>query len=162
MAATASGPRPLLAMPWKWRKQNILTLDGGSCLLDSPPENLKFPLARTPDYLLMLRFSMARHDSQATTTIWQAISRCLMWAVTIVCVCIGLALFKPQMNRRAKLDAQLAELRMEKDRARMALESTQKQLDWLKTDPAYLESFARDSLDLRRAGETVFQFQLAK
>lgn len=105
---------------------------------------------------------MHRGDPQATTTIWQAISRCLLWAVTIVCVCIGLALFRPQMNRRAKLDGEIARLRAEKDRARTALESTQKQLEWLKTDLAYLESFARDSLDLAREGETVFQFLPAK
>ncbi len=106
---------------------------------------------------------MPRPDPHApTTTIWQAVSRCLLWAVSIVCVCIGLALFKPQMNRRDKLDRDLAGLRAEKDRARAAWESARKKLDWLKSDPAYLEVYARDHLDLAREGETVFQFVPAK
>jgi len=103
-----------------------------------------------------------RNDFYPTTTIWQAISRCLLWAVSIVCVCIGLALFKPQMNRRAKMDAELAAMRQEKDEARLAWQSARARLDWLKSDPAYLEMFARDRLDLAREGETVFQFSPAK
>jgi cell division protein FtsB len=35
-------------------------------------------------------------------------------------------------------------------------------LDWLKSDPAYLETWARDRLDLAREGETVFQFSPTK
>lgn len=105
---------------------------------------------------------MHRSDPLETTTVWQAISRCLMWAVTIVCVCIGLALFRPQMSRRAKLDTEIAGLRQDKERARVELEAKRKQLSWIKSDPAYLDSFARDSLDLARPDETVFQFQLAK
>lgn len=102
---------------------------------------------------------MARSDPDATTTIWQAISRCLMWAVSIVCVCICLALFKPQMNRRAKLDAEIAELRAQRERAKDEEQTLRKRLAWIKSDPAYLEVYVRDFLDLAREGETVFYFQ---
>ena len=87
-----------------------------------------------------------RNDLYGTTTIWQAISRCLMWAVSIVCVCIGLALFKPQMNRRAQLDADLAALKAEKEEAKKTWQAAR----------------ARDRLDLAREGETVFQFSTTK
>ncbi|MFN0125610.1 MAG: FtsB family cell division protein [Verrucomicrobiales bacterium] len=102
---------------------------------------------------------MARPDPDATTTIWQAISRCLMWAVSIVCVCICLALFKPQMSRRAKLDAEIAELRAQRERAKDEEQAMRKRLAWIKSDPAYLEVYVRDFLDLAREGETVFYFQ---
>jgi cell division protein FtsB len=101
---------------------------------------------------------MRRTDDQETTTIWQAVSRCLLWAVTMVCVCICLALFKPQMNRRAKLDAELADWRQKKDEARATLAESERKLKWLVTDPAYLEVHARDVLDLAKDGETVFHF----
>lgn len=102
---------------------------------------------------------MAHSDPDATTTVWQAISRCLMWAVSIVCVCICLALFKPQMNRRAKLDAEIAALRLKREQARAEEDALRKRLDWIKSDPGYLEVYARDYLDLAREGETVFHFQ---
>jgi len=121
----------------------------------------EFALAKLVDYLLKLRVFMHGPDAHSTTTIWQAISRCLMWAVTIVCVCIGLALFRPQMSRRAKLDAEIADLRRQKEAARLAVEAVQKEFDWLKSDPGYLEAYARDFLDLAREGETVFRFQPA-
>lgn len=109
-------------------------------------------------YLLRLGVFMSRMEMPETTTVWQAISRCLMWAVTIVCVCIGLALFRPQMSRRAKLDAQIASLRSQKESMREARDVAAKRLDWLKQDPAYLEAFARDFLDVARDGETVIHF----
>jgi cell division protein FtsB len=120
-----------------------------------------FTLANLVDYLLKLMVSMHSPDGHSTTTIWQAISRCLMWAVTIVCVCIGLALFRPQMSRRAKLDAEIADLRQQKEAARLAVEAVQKEFDWLKSEPGYLEAYARDMLDLGREGETIFRFQPA-
>jgi hypothetical protein len=121
----------------------------------------KFALAKAGITLVMLSFFMTRGDPPSTTTVWQAISRCLMWAVTIVCVCIGLALFRPQMNRRAKLDAEIALLRAQKDAARANLAMAQQRFDWLKGDPGYLEAYARDMLDLGREGETIFRFQPA-
>jgi len=97
-------------------------------------------------------------DPHGVTTIWQAVSRCLGWAVTIVFVCIGLALFKPQMNRRAKLDARIEALHAEKNQVRTTLGSLRSKLDWLKNEPGFLEIYARDRLDRAREGEEVFQF----
>lgn len=103
---------------------------------------------------------MRHPDNQETTTVWQAVSRCLLWAVTIVCVCICLALFKPQMNRRAQLDAEIAEWRQKKDEARAVLAESERRRKWVETDPAYLEVYLRDVLDLAKEGETVFHFPL--
>lgn len=106
---------------------------------------------------------MKRRDEQhEVTTIWQAVSRCLGWAVSIVLVCIGLALFKPQINRREKLDARIEALRTERDAMRKSHQAFKARLDWIKNDPAYLEVFARDRLDLARPGEAVFQFSAVK
>ena len=112
--------------------------------------------------MLILIVFMRRTEVQETTTIWQAVSRCLLWAVTIVCVCICLALFKPQMNRRAKLDAEIAEWRQKREVARDALAVSEQKLQWLATDAAFVEVHARDVLDLAKEGETVFHFPAEK
>jgi cell division protein FtsB len=101
-------------------------------------------------------------DHPEVTTIWKAVSRCLWWAISIVLVCIGLALFKPQMNRRAKLDAQIASLRAEKSVAKAAHDALKSRLEWLKNEPAFLEIQARDRLDLARENETIFQFPVER
>jgi len=102
---------------------------------------------------------MSPHDPPTTTTIWQAISRCLMWAVSIVCVCICLALFKPQMNRRAVLDAHIAALRTEKDALRDREAGLRRRAQWIRDEPGFFEVQARDWLDVAREGETIFHFQ---
>ncbi len=103
------------------------------------------------------------HDEPLeTTTLWKAVSRCLAWAVTLVVVCIALALFKPQLNRRAQLDARIEALKAERAQARLTYESIKSKLEWLKNDREYLEVHVRDRLDVAREGEWVFQFSDAK
>lgn len=104
----------------------------------------------------------AAEDTIETTTLWKAVSRFLAWAVTLVLVCVALALFKPQLNRQAKLDAEIDALKAERSAARLAHESLKNKLDWLKYDPAYLEVHVRDRLDYAREGEWVFQFTESK
>jgi cell division protein FtsB len=101
-------------------------------------------------------------DPPEVTTIWKAISRCLWWAISIVLVCIGLAVFKPQMHRRAKLDAQITALRAERSSAKATHEALKSRLEWLKNEPAYLEIQARDRLDIARENETVFRFPVER
>lgn len=93
-----------------------------------------------------------------TTTLWKAVSRCLAWAVTLVLVCVALALFKPQLNRQAKLDAEIETLKAERAAARAEYDALKNKLEWLKHDADYLEVYVRDRLDYAREGEWVFQF----
>jgi len=37
-----------------------------------------------------------------------------------------------------------------------------REISWLKTDPNYLETVARDRLDLMKEGETIFRLEPAK
>jgi cell division protein FtsB len=101
-------------------------------------------------------------DPPEVTTIWRAISRCLWWAVSIVLVCIGLTLFKPQIDRREKLDRRISELRAQRAAARAAHDSLRDKLGWVKTDPEFIEAIARDRLDLARENEMIFQFPVER
>ncbi len=37
-----------------------------------------------------------------------------------------------------------------------------REISWLKTDPTYLETIARDRLDLMKEGETIFRLEPSK
>lgn len=89
---------------------------------------------------------------------WLAISRFLAWMVALTLIGLGLACFKPQLGRQAKLDAELSLLRSERNAwlERNRLLNTNAQ--WIKHDRDYLEVQARDRLDLARRGETVVRF----
>ena len=92
------------------------------------------------------------------TTAWRAVTKCLVWAVVLVALCVGLALFKPQINRQARTSAKLEALKAEKNLAKDENRRVKAQLDWVKNDPAYLENFIRDRVGKSREGEWVMQF----
>jgi cell division protein FtsB len=92
------------------------------------------------------------------TTVWRAVTKLLGWLVALVLVCIGLAYFKPQLDRQGRMESELASLRAEKSRLAEENHKLKSRLEWLKQDPEFLEVLARDRLDLARKGETVFRF----
>jgi cell division protein FtsB len=73
-------------------------------------------------------------------------------------ICIGLAFFKPQMDRQADLDRLLQKQKHEKETLQAENRRLESRVEWIKHDPAYLETQARDRLDLAREGETVVRF----
>ncbi len=89
--------------------------------------------------------------------IWQRLSKVMMALIFLCVVAAALRLFIPEIERRNQLQQQaqhFEQLSAEKT-ARVA--QLQKEYDLLKNDKEYLETVARDRLDLSREGETVFR-----
>ncbi len=59
---------------------------------------------------------------------------------------------------RAEIDT----LQAQRDEQKMLLARATREVNWLKTDPTYLETIARDRLDLMKEGETVFRLEPAQ
>jgi cell division protein DivIC len=92
-------------------------------------------------------------------TIWQQINHVLRVLLFIAACFLIISFFLPpykklQRNREEneRLEAQLAE-----QQALLARQT--KQVTLLKTDPTYLETIARDSLELMKEGETIFRLE---
>lgn len=89
--------------------------------------------------------------------IWQRLSKVIMALLFLCVVVAALSFFIPEIERRNQLENQakhFEELRAEKT-ARVA--QLQKEYDLLKNDREYLETVARDRLDLAREGETIIR-----
>lgn len=89
--------------------------------------------------------------------IWQRLSKVVI-ALIFLCVVGGvLRVFVPEIERRNQLGRQ--EQRFEKLRAEKSarVAELQKQYDLMKNDREYLETVARDRLDLMRDGETIIR-----
>jgi cell division protein FtsB len=97
-------------------------------------------------------------DEPSLTTIWRAISKFLAWLVAITLICISLAFFKPQIDRQAELDRLLQQQKDERAALQAENHRLESRVEWIKHDPAYLETQARDRLDMAREGETVVRF----
>jgi cell division protein FtsB len=56
---------------------------------------------------------------------------------------------------------EIDQLRAQRDEQQMLLAKQTREVNLLKTDPVYLETIARDRLDLMKDGETVFRIESA-
>lgn len=93
--------------------------------------------------------------------IWQRLSKVMMALIFLCVLAAALRLFIPEIERRNQLEKQaqhFEQLSAEKT-ARVA--QLQKEHDLLKNDKEYLETVARDRLDLSREGETIFRIDRA-
>ena len=81
--------------------------------------------------------------------------------VVVVFVGIGLA-FVPVIKNHSQLRAQLRKLQLEIANLEDTLKREETKLKLLKTDPEYVETIARDKLDVMREGETIFRLDIEK
>ena len=92
-------------------------------------------------------------------TIWQRMNRVLrvllFVAVWLLVISFFLPPYKQLVRNRAETDQLLAQLTGEK----LLLARQTRSVSLLKSDPTYLETIARDKLDLMKEGETIFRLE---
>ncbi len=92
-------------------------------------------------------------------SIWQQMNRILR---VLLCVAFGLvvvSLFIPQHKRLTQSRGEIDSLEAQVTEQKMLLARQTREVTLLKTDPTYLETIARDRLDLMKEGETVFRIE---
>ena len=94
-------------------------------------------------------------------TLWQRLNRVLRILLGIAVWLVIISLFVPPYKKltqsRAEIDNLLAQVSDQK-----ALLARQiREINLLKTDPTYLETIARDRLDMMKEGETIFRLEPA-
>lgn len=68
--------------------------------------------------------------------------------------------FYPVLQKQRDMRANLARLEQEQAAKTAELQRSQRQIDLLRSDPEYVETIARDRLNLMKPGETVFRVEL--
>ena len=97
----------------------------------------------------------ARRDA----TIWQRLNR-VLFALLFLAVWLGIiTLFVPPYKRMQAARGEIDALQAQRDEQKTLLAHATREVNWLKTDATYLETIARDRLDLMKEGETVFRLE---
>src|SRR5439155_9047153 len=95
-------------------------------------------------------------------TVWQQLNRVLI-ALLFVAVCLGaLSLFVPPYKELTRGRAEIDNLQAQVYEQKGLLARQTREVNLLKNDAAYLETIARDKLDLMKEGETVFRLEPAR
>jgi cell division protein DivIC len=97
----------------------------------------------------------ARRDA----SIWQQLNRVLRVLIAVACLLVIVSLFIPQHKKLVQSRAEIETLERQVSEQKMLLARQSREVTLLKTDPTYLETIARDRLDLMKEGETVFRLE---
>lgn len=92
-------------------------------------------------------------------TIWQRLNRVLKILLVIAVWLVAISLFVPPWKKMQASRAEIDKLQAQVNEQKQVLTRQSREANLLKTDPTYLETIARDRLDLMKEGETVFRLE---
>ena len=92
-------------------------------------------------------------------TIWQQMNRVVRVLLLIAVWLLVISTFLPPYRQLQRDHASYEQLNAQVTDQKMALARLTKQIALLKNDPTYLETIARDTLEVMKEGETIFRFE---
>ena len=94
-------------------------------------------------------------------SVWQRWNRVLLTLLLLAVWLVIVSLFVPPYKKLKIGHADIDKLQAQRDEQQVLLSRQTREVNLLKTDPAYLETIARDRLDLMKEGETIFRVESA-
>ena len=94
-------------------------------------------------------------------TVWQRWNRVLVTLLLLSVWLVIVSLFVPPYKKLKLGQEDIARLQAQRDEQQALLAKQTREVNLLKTDPVYLETIARDRLDLMKEGETIFRIESA-
>jgi cell division protein FtsB len=92
-------------------------------------------------------------------TVWQRLNSILRFLLAVAVVLVIVSLFLPPYKKLGQGRSELDILQSQVNDQKMLLARQTREVNLLKTDPTYLETMARDRLDLMKEGETIFRLE---
>jgi cell division protein FtsB len=94
-------------------------------------------------------------------TVWQRLNRVLRVLLIVAIWLVIISLFVPPYKKLTQSRAEIDNLQGKVNEQKILLARQTREVTLLKTDAAYLETIARDRLDLMKEGETIFRLEPA-
>jgi cell division protein FtsB len=92
-------------------------------------------------------------------TVWQRLNRVLKVLLFLAFWLVVVSLFVPPYKKLQQSRAEIDNLQAQVNDQKGLLARQTREVNLLKTDATYLETIARDRLDLMKEGETVFRLE---
>jgi cell division protein DivIC len=105
--------------------------------------------------------SYADFRARREATVWQRLNRILRVLLLLAIWLVIVSLFVPPYKKLVQSRAEIDDLQQHVNEQQSLLSRQTREVNLLKTDVTYLETIARDRLDLMKEGETVFRLELA-
>jgi cell division protein FtsB len=95
-------------------------------------------------------------------TVWQRLNRILLVLLIIAIWLVIVSMFVPPYKKLMQSRAGIDNLQQQVNEQQILLARQTREVNLLKTDVSYLETIARDRLDLMKEGETIFRLETAR
>ncbi len=95
-------------------------------------------------------------------SVWQRWNRVLLTLLFLAVWLVIISLFVPPYKKLKIGHDEIDKLQQQRDEQQALLAKQTREVNLLKTDPVYLETIARDRLDLMKDGETVFRVEASQ
>jgi cell division protein FtsB len=92
-------------------------------------------------------------------TVWQQMNHILRVLLFIAVWLLIISFFLPPYKKLQQNRAEMEKLQAQLKEQQTLLARHTRQVSLLKTDPTYLETIARDNLELMKEGETIFRLE---
>ena len=92
-------------------------------------------------------------------TVWQRLNSVLRVLLAVAVVFVIISLFLPPYKKLGQGRNEIENLQSQANDQKILLARQTREVNLLKTDPTYLETAARDKLDLMKEGETIFRIE---
>jgi cell division protein FtsB len=92
-------------------------------------------------------------------SVWQRLNRVLRVLLTLAVALVIVSLFLPLYKKRTQSQNEIDALQSQVNDQKILLARQTREVNLLKTDATYLETIARDRLDLMKEGETIFRLE---
>ena len=94
-------------------------------------------------------------------TVWHSLNRLLIALIAFTVVTLIACAFVPELKNAREQDDRVDLLHTGIQKERDLLAEHTRQVDLLKNDPTYIETIARDRLDMMKEGETIYRIDPA-
>jgi cell division protein FtsB len=92
-------------------------------------------------------------------TVWQRLNSVLRVLLGLAVVLVIVSLFLPLYKKRVQRQNEIDNLQNQVNEQKIVLAKQTREVNLLTSDPVYLETIARDRLDLMKEGETIFRLE---
>jgi cell division protein FtsB len=95
-------------------------------------------------------------------SVWQRLNRILLVLLVIAIWLVIVSLFVPPYKKLMQSRTKIDDLQQLVNEQQTLLARQTREVNLLRTDVTYLETIARDRLDLMKQGETIFRLETAR
>ena len=92
-------------------------------------------------------------------TVWQRLNSVLRVLLLVAAILVVVSLFLPLHKKLGQGQTENENLQSQVNDQKILLARQTREVNLLKNDPTYLETMARDRLDLMKEGETIFRLE---